>query len=235
MHSSIKAGIALSMALLSSACVPWARERPAYADLCRSEFEFTVPVPEGQTTLHLHAYLYDHAARWSDEPFQQGLHVDYPGERYARPEFYVQLIGYNQDRTRANRSGRGAAPIPMLLDSRQAFITFEDGSRLKARPEVYVSDNKVYDYPRVHPKLARPSPYDINSDEVHRHIPRITNDKRYGSAYVIFQTDQFKAESKWTIHLGTLQVQDQTLQIPTLELCYHPVKKWIGIEPLMRP
>jgi hypothetical protein len=25
------------------------------------------------------------------------------------------------------------------------------------------------------------------------------------------------------------------LEIPQLKLCYHPVRKWIGIEPLMRP
>lgn len=220
---------------LTSACVPFSRERAAYADLCNSTFEFKVPGPQGQTSILLHAYLYDHAARWSDQPFQQVLHVQYPGEKYPRAEFYVQLIAYNKDRQRPTR-GRGGVPaVPILYDSRQASITFEDGSRLAARPEVYVGDNEVYDYPRVDPRNARPSPYDINSDEVHRLIPRITNDKHYGSAYVIFQTDAFKADSKWTINLGTLQVQGKTLPIPPLELCYQPVKKWIGIEPLMRP
>ena len=86
----------------------------------------------------------------------------------------------------------------------------------------------------VYAPAARPSPYDINSYEVQRNIPKMTN-KRYGSAYVIFQTDKFDADSKWTIHLGALEVQGQKLPIPPLELCYHPVKKWMGIEPLMRP
>lgn len=219
-----------------TACVPWQRERPAYADLCQSEFQFKVPGPQGESTLYLETYLYDHAAQWSDRPVEQALHVEYPGEKYARREFYVQLIAYNKNRQRPSTgSNHGEPPIPILYDSRQAYITFEDGSRLQARPELYLGINKTYDYPLVYPPSARPSPYDINSDEVHRNIPKITNNKRYGSAYVIFQTDKFDADSQWTIHLGALEVQGQKLPIPPLQLCYQPVKKWIGIEPLMRP
>lgn len=219
-----------------AACVPWQRERPAYADLCQSAFEFKAVGPKGETTLHLETYLYDHAARWSDQPFQQVLHVQYPGEQYKRAEFYVQLIAYNEDRRRTtSTSSGGEAPIPMLYDSRQAYITFEDGSQLKARPEVYVGSNETYDYPWKDERDARPSPYDINSDEVHRLIPKITNNTRYGSTYVIFPTDKFAPDSKWTIHLGELQVQGRRIEIPPLELCHHPVKRWIGIEPLMRP
>ncbi|USS54124.1 hypothetical protein NG836_20235 [Pseudomonas kermanshahensis] len=172
----------LAVATLA-ACVPWKRERPAYADLCQSEFHFKVPGPQGETTLYLETYLYDHAAHWSDRPIEQVLHVEYPGEKYARREFYVQLIAYNKNRQRpSSSSNRGEPPIPVLYDSRQAYITFEDGSRLQARPEVYLGIDKTYDYPIVYPTAARPSPYDINSDEVHRNIPKITNNKRYGSA-----------------------------------------------------
>ncbi|UVL05755.1 hypothetical protein [Pseudomonas sp. B21-047] len=225
----------LAMTTLA-ACVPWKRERAAYADLCQSEFQYKLPGPQGETTLYLETYLYDHAAQWSDRPFSQGLHVNYPGEKYSRPEFYVQLIAYNKNRQRpSSTSNRGEPPIPILYDSRQAYITVEDGSRLNARPEVYLGIDKTYDFPLVYPSSARPSPYDINSDEVHRNIPKITNNKRYGSAYVIFQTDKFNADAKWTIHLGALEAQGRKLPIPPIELCYHPVKKWIGIEPLMRP
>jgi len=219
-----------------TACVPWKRERAAYADLCESEFQFKVPGPQGETTLYLETYLYDHAALWGEKAYEQALYVQYPGEKYSRQEFYVQLVAYNKDRQRPSTdSRRGEPPIPVLYDSRQAYITFEDGSRLNARSEVYVGVNETYDFPFVNEKTARPSPYDINSDEVHRMIPRMTNNKRYGSAYVIFQTDKFDADSKWTIHLGALDVQGRKVQIPPLRLCYHPVKKWIGIEPLMRP
>lgn len=215
---------------------PWKRERAAYADLCESEFQFKVPGPQGETTLYLETYLYDHAAQWGEKRYEQGLHVQYPGEEYPRPEFFVQMIAYNKDRQRPSTdSKRGEPPIPVLYDSRQAYIIFEDGSRLNARPEVYVGLNDVYDYPSVNERAARPSPYDINSDEVHRMIPKLTNNKRYGSAYVIFQTDKLNADSKWTIHLGSLQVQGRTVAIPPLQLCYHPAKKWIGIEPLMKP
>ncbi|HDS1735407.1 hypothetical protein [Pseudomonas sp. BP8] len=219
-----------------AACVPWKRERPAYADLCQSEFQFQVPGPQGEKTVYLEAYLYDHAAQWSDRPFAQSLYVDYPGEGHAQHEFYVQLIAYNKNRQLPSTSAKGGEPaIPIVFDSRQAYITFEDGSRLQARPAVYLGIDKSYDFPLVYPSSARPSPYDINSDEVHRNIPKITNNKRYGSAYVIFQTDRFNANAKWTIHLGALEVQGQKLPIPPIKLCYQPVKKWIGIEPLMRP
>lgn len=46
-----------------TACLPWKRERVAYADLCESEFQFKVPGPQGETTLYLETYLYDHAAQ----------------------------------------------------------------------------------------------------------------------------------------------------------------------------
>ncbi|MDM3889959.1 hypothetical protein LU686_005105 [Pseudomonas juntendi] len=219
-----------------TACLPWKRERAAYADLCESEFQFKVPGPQGETTLYLETYLYDHAAQWGEKRYEQGLHVRYPGEEYPRPEFFVQMIAYNKDRQRPSTDSKhGEPPIPVLYDSRQAYIIFEDGSRLNARPEVYVGRNDIYDYPSVNERAARPSPYDINSDEVHRMIPKLTNNKRYGSAYVIFQTDKLNADSKWTIHLGSLQVQGRAVAIPPLQLCYHPAKKWIGIEPLMKP
>ncbi|WP_455887138.1 hypothetical protein [Pseudomonas rustica] len=219
-----------------TACVPWKRERAAYADLCESEFQFNVPGPQGETTLYLETYLYDHAAQWGEKRYEQGLHVQYPGEKYLRPEFFVQMIAHNKDRQRPSTdSKRGQPAIPVLYDSRQAYITFEDGTRLSARPEVYVGMDKIYDFPLVNEQSARPSPYDINSDEVHRMIPKITNNKRYGSAYVIFQTDKLNADSKWTINMGSLQVQGRNVEIPPLQLCYHPVKRWIGIEPLMKP
>ncbi|MBK5005317.1 hypothetical protein [Pseudomonas sp. S32] len=233
-----RASITLLMLAVTSltACVPWQRERAAYADLCESEFQFKVSGPQGETTVYLETYLYDHAARWRDQPYEQGLHVEYPGERYKQPEFYVQMIAYNQDRARpSSGSTRGVPPVPVLYDSRQAYITFADGTRLNARPEVYVGSDDIHDFPSLTEQSARPSPYDINSDEVHRLIPKLTNNKRYGSAYVIFQTNQFNADSRWTIHLGSLQVGGQTLAIPPQKLCYHPVKKWIGIEPLLRP
>jgi len=232
----IKSLSLLLAAATLAACVPWKRERAAYADLCQSEFQFKVPGPKGESTLYLETYLYDHAALWGEKRYEQALYVQYPGEKYPRPEFYVQLIAYNKDRQRpSTNSSGGEPPIPIVYDSRQAYITFEDGSRLKARPELYLGINETYDFPVVYAPAARPSPYDINSDEVQRNIPKMTNNKRYGSAYVIFQTDKFDADSKWTIHLGALEVQGQKLPIPPLELCYHPVKKWMGIEPLMRP
>jgi hypothetical protein len=47
------------------------------------------------------------------------------GEEYPRPEFFVQMIAYNKDRQRPSTdSKRGEAPIPVLYDSRQAYITF---------------------------------------------------------------------------------------------------------------
>lgn len=215
-------------------CVPWARERPAYADLCESEFKFTVPSSGTEKTLVLRAYLYDHDAQWSDEPFQQLYSVSYPGEKYPQPEFYVQLIAYEKSARRLFSSGRYTPTLPIVFDSRNAYVTFEDGTKLVARPEIHLGA-LTYDYPLEGALYSRASPYNINSAEVHGRIPKVTNDRRHGSVYVIFKTSAFTADSKWTIHLGALEVAGQKLDIPKLELCYHPVKKWIGIEPLMRP
>lgn len=232
----LRASLLVLFAASLSACLPWPRERAAYADLCKTDYQFEVEGPQGKNSIILKTYLYDYPSRWSDQPFNQGLHVNYPGQEYSTPEFYVQLIAYNKGRQRVARPQSGAAPVPILYDSRQAYITFEDGSRLNARPDIYLSGDKaIYDFPRVNEDFARPSPYNINSDEVHRSIPKITNNKSYGSAYVVFKTADFNADSKWTIHLGTLEVEGQAVQIPPLNLCNHPVKKWIGIEPLMRP
>ena len=52
---------------------------------------------------------------------------------------------------------------------------------------------------------------------------------------MISQADKLNADSKWTIHPGSLQVQGRKVEVPPLQLCYHPVKKWIGIEPLVKP
>ncbi|KQB54713.1 hypothetical protein AQS70_21045 [Pseudomonas endophytica] len=230
-ENSLKATLLALFAASLGACVPWPRERPAYADLCQSEFEFKVP---GETVV-LEAYLYDHAALWSDRPVTQALHTQLPGEKVSRKQFYVQLITYNKGRQRPTSSSHGEAPVPILYDSRQAYITFEDGSQLKANPNLYLGDDETYDYPLVNQPHTRPSPYNINSDEVHRRVPRITNNSRYGSVYLIFPTEDFNAQSAWTIHLGALDINGQKVDIPPLKLCHQPVKKWIGIEPLMRP
>jgi hypothetical protein len=230
----IRAAVPLLATVWVTGCVPWTRERPAYADLCESGFEFHVSSSGIDKTIVLHAYLYDHAAQWSDEPFQQLYSVSYPGEKYPQPEFYVQLIAYEKSARRFFNSGRYKPTLPIVFDSRKAYVTFEDGTRLVARSEIHLGA-LTYDYPVEGAQYSRESPYDINSTEVHGRIPKVTNDKRHGSVYVIFKTSAFTADSKWTIQLGTLEVAGQSLEIPKLELCYHPVKKWIGIEPLMRP
>ncbi|MGK9173477.1 hypothetical protein KXR87_09615 [Yokenella regensburgei] len=123
-----------------------------------------------------------------------------------------------------------------MLDSRQAYIDFGDGQRLAARPEIFSGTTFFpYDFPEDDLKHAWPSPYDINSDEVHRNVPRITNNDDYGSAYVVFKVYNQLANTKWTIHLGELEAGGQKISVPPLKLCYQPTLKWIGIEPLMRP
>lgn len=222
----------LVMATAITGCIPWTRERPAYADLCETKFQFKVPGPGSGRTIVLRTYLYDYDAQWSDEPFEQLYSVKYPDEKYPQPEFYVQLIAFEKGSQGLFSSE--TLDTPIIYDSRQAYITFEDGSRLGARPEIHLG-SLTYDYPLEDEKYSRQSPYNINSDEVRRRIPKITNDSHHGSVYVIFKTSAFNANAKWKINLGTLKVENHQVEIPQLELCYHPVKKWIGIEPLMRP
>ena len=52
---------------------------------------------------------------------------------------------------------------------------------------------------------------------------------------VAFNTPDFNADAKWTINLGTLEIEGQSVTVAPLTLCHHPKKSWIGIEPLMRP
>jgi len=222
----------LLAATVVTGCIPWSRERPAYADLCQTQFQFKVPGPNAERTIVLRTYLYDYDAQWSDEPFEQLYSVKYPGEKYPKPEFYVQLIAY--EKSSHGLFNTETLNTPIIYDSRQAYVTFEDGSRLGARPELHLG-SLTYDYPLEDARYSRESPYNINSDEVRRRIPKITNDSHHGSVYVIFKTDAFNADSKWKINLGALEIESHKVQIPQLELCYHPVKKWIGIEPLMRP
>ncbi|MGL4719513.1 MAG: hypothetical protein ACRCXO_10480 [Kluyvera intermedia] len=149
----------------------------------------------------------------------------------------MQLIAYNKGRQRPSRPGsKGQPAVPIIIDTRQAYIDLGDGHRQNARPEVYLGTTSFpYDFPEDNAKYARPSPYDINSDEVHRNVPRITNNDDYGSAYVVFKIYDGYANAKWTVHLGELEVDGVKVAVPALKLCYQPTLKWVGIEPLMRP
>ena len=76
----------------------------------------------------------------------------------------MQLIAYDENLQQpASDSTRGEAPIPVLYDSRQAYVTFAGGLRLSARPQLYVGFDKIYDFPSLNEASARQSPYDINS------------------------------------------------------------------------
>lgn len=222
----------LIVSSLISGCIPWSRERPAYADLCETRFEFQLPGRHAEKTIVLRTYLYDYDAQWSDEPFQQLYSVQYVGEKYPKPEFYVQLVAY--EKNKSGLFGAKKSVTPIIYDAREAYITSDNGAQLKARPEIHLG-SLTYDYPLEGEEYVRASPYDINSAEVQNRIPKITNEKHHGSAYVIFKTSEFNANSNWRINLGSLLVDGHRMEIPQLKLCYHPVKKWIGIEPLMRP
>lgn len=236
-HLSWSGLVALSVALLAG-CIPYPRKRPGYIDLCQSEYIFTVSSPNGKQEIVLETYLYDHGMPGNYMPDKRSSftipHVQGPE---ARPEFYVQLIAYNKGRQRPSRPGTTGLPaVPILIDTRNAYIDMGDGKRLNARPEIYLGTTSFpYDFPEDKQGYARPSPYDINSDEVHRNVPRITNNDHYGSAYVVFKIYDGNANTKWSVNLGDLDVDGVKVAVPALKLCYQPTLTWIGIEPLMRP
>ncbi|MCS5516095.1 hypothetical protein NWF32_16295 [Pseudomonas qingdaonensis] len=118
--------LALALSALLVACVPYPRERPAYADLCESRQVFEVPTAHGVKTFYLYTYLYDHALMWRDRPYTQGYFSVPHGS--PQREFYVQVIGFNKNRQQPLKPGSGEAPIPMLYDSRKAYLTFEMAS-----------------------------------------------------------------------------------------------------------
>ncbi|WP_234012858.1 hypothetical protein [Cronobacter dublinensis] len=235
----LKGGVVATLAVtLLGGCIPYPRERPGYIDLCKSEYEFSIDSPGGKKSIVIETWLYDHAIPGDYMPEKQGHftlpHVQGPE---ARPEFYVQLVAYNKGRQRPSRPGsKGQPPVPVMLDTRKAYLDLGNGKRISARPEVFLGTTSFpYDFPEDNVKYARPSPYDINSDEVHRNVPRITNNDDYGSAYVVFKIYREDANVKWTIYPGELESEGQKIPLPALKLCWQPTLKWIGIEPLMRP
>lgn len=227
--------VALIVTLLGG-CIPYPRERQGYIDLCQSDYTFNVDSPSGKQKIVLKTYLYDHAIpvinmsrKRSPQSYETGPE--------AISEFYVQLIAYNQGRQRPSRPGsKGLPPVSIMLDTRKAYIDEGDGKLISARPEVFLgTKTRPYDFPGrdgEHPRRA--SPYNINSDEVHRNVPRITNNHDYGSVYEVFKISDKYANTQWTIYLGEFNIEGQKVTVPPLKLCYHPKKKWIGIEPLMR-
>lgn len=236
-HLSCAGMVVLGVTLLSG-CIPYPRERPGYIDLCESEHTFSVDSPTGKQDIVLETYLYDHDIPGNYLSEKRGYFtIPYVQGPEAEPEFYVQLIAYNKGRQRPSRPGsKGLPAVPIMLDARQAYIDMGDGKRFSARPEIFLGTTSFpYDFPEDNMAYARPSPYDINSDEVHRNVPRITNNDDYGSAYVVFKIYYKYANTKWAIHLGELDVAGQKVAVPPLKLCYQPTRKWIGIEPLMRP
>ncbi len=236
-HFKWGGAVTLAVTLLGG-CVPYPRERPAYIDLCESAHKFSVDSRSGKQEIILESYLYDHAIPGQYVP-EKRASFTLPNVKgpEAEPEFYVQLIAYNKGRQRPSRSeSKGVPPVPIMLDTRQAYIDLGDGKRLAARPDVFLGTTSYpYDFPEDNMKYARPSPYDINSDEVHRNVPRITNNDDYGSAYVVFKIYNKYQNTQWTIHLGDLEVDGQKVAVPPLKLCYQQTVKWIGVEPLMRP
>lgn len=235
-HLKWGGGLTLAVTLLSG-CIPYPREQPGYIELCESEHTFSVNSPEGKREIVLETYLYDHAIPGRYVPAKRSSFTipNVQGPE-ARPEFYVQLIAYNTGRQRPSRPGsKGRPAVPIMLDARKAYIDLGDGKRLNARPEIFLNTTSFpYDFPEDQMEYSRPSPYDINSDEVHRNVPRITNNDDYGSAYVVFKIYNKYANEKWAIHLGELKIAGQKITVPPLKLCYQPTLKWIGIEPLMR-
>lgn len=231
-------GVIAFSAMLLGGCIPYPKERPGYIDLCESEHKFTVDTPNGKQEIVLETYLYDHGIPGRYVPAKRGsFTIPRASGPEARPEFYVQLIAYNKGRQRPSRPGsQGQPAVPIIIDTRKAYIDQGDEKKLYARPEIYLGTTSFpYDFPEDDKKYARPSPYDINSDEVHRNVPRITNNDEYGSAYVVFKVYYANANTKWTIHLDNLDVDGVKVAVPALKLCYQPTLKWIGIEPLMRP
>lgn len=236
-HLQWSGAVVLVVTLLGG-CIPYPRERPGYIDLCESRHQFRIDSPRGKQEIVLETYLYDHAIPGRYVPAKRG-HFTLPNVKGpdARPEFYVQLIAYNKGRQRPSHPGsKGQPPIPIMLDARKAYIDLGDGKRLSARPEIFSGTTSFpYDFPDDNRDNAKASPYDINSDEVHRNVPRITNNDDYGSAYVVFNVYYKYANPQWSIHLGELEVEGQKIAVPPLKLCYQPTLTWIGIEPLMRP
>ncbi|MBJ2134279.1 hypothetical protein [Proteus terrae] len=97
-------------------------------------------------------------------------------------------------------------------------------NRIQSQGKLSHVGDLIYDHPISCLNYAHPSLCDINSDEVHRRIPKITNNSNDGSVYVVFNTSDFNANSKWTIHLDEITVNGEKITSPPLEFCYHPTK-----------
>ncbi|MBP6562088.1 MAG: hypothetical protein KA214_01290 [Neisseriaceae bacterium] len=229
--------LALAVALLSG-CIPYDRHRPAYADLCQKQAQRYTVVSEGKThEFTLYGYLYNPKMFWSDDVYKQSQFSIKPrlaNGWLASREFYVSLVLV------ANNQPQGATPLPVYYDARQATVTVNDGRRIGAYPQLFLSTNT--DTPVASLDYSRPSPVNLNDPELnslrHKKIHTVQIHKGHGAVAVVFPVSElgvrFDAEAKWQIYLGDLTIMGQAYPIHELSTCHVPAKRWIGIEPLMR-
>lgn len=83
-------------------------------------------------------------------------------------------------------------------------------------------------------KYARMSPYDINSDEVHRLISHLSNNDDESSVNVVFKTWNERVSGRMDGLLGRTRCRRSDNPPSASYALLQPTKIWIGIDPLMR-
>jgi len=229
-----------SISVLLSACIPYGRSRPAYADLCsKKPAIFTITENGQQRIFELYPYLYNSKMFWSDQRIEQAhftIKPDLPPHGWrSPPEFYVTLILLEKHQTEQK------VHIPVYYDASQATVTMNDGRVVKAYPELFLSTRS--DTPIESEKSRKAGWIDLHGPELNAYTIRADKARQIhrgvSSANVVFPVSdinvKFDADAQWKIHLGKVKILNQDYAIPDLATCHIPEKKWIGIEPLMRP
>jgi len=230
----------IGLPLLLSACIPYGRSRPAYADLCDKKPDiYTITENGKQRTFELHRYLYNTKRFWSDERIEQSHFTIKPNipphDWKAPPEFYVTLILIEKHKEEQ------ASHLPVYYDASQASVTMNDGRVLKAYPELFLSTR--WDTPMEAPQFRKIGLVDLNDSKLNLYTDKESRARQIhkgsGSVNVVFPISdidrKFDADAKWTVHLGSIKILDQHYAISDLKTCHISEKKWVGIEPLMRP
>ncbi len=234
--------------LLLSACVPGSHTIPAHSDICQPSYEFKA----GGETFVARYYLYNRKlALVHDYPEQFSFSLKPPikesikfGDKYVDSyhsqgqDFYVSLLV--EQKSWSNRSPK----IPVYYQSQGATLTARTPSgtkTIKAYPKLILSS-----------KLDTPNEFDMayrvggqiniqdpSMDKTPSSKKTVRLKKGYVPVHVAFPTSDYglklSPQSDWSINMGQLMVNGQTITLPTLRLCPTGDDKRFRIIPLMRP
>lgn len=201
---NLKRLLILASPILLNACT--IHQADSHARICfdREADDFTLTVPDKNGYLKPVTFTIVSDISNRDQPINEST-------------FWLRMTGYNRGRkwhTRHSGWESGDEGIPMFYSTKYTYVEKEDGTRVRAAPTIYRTADPDTSQP------GRPfekNLIDINTDELqyNRH-----GNVTYGNVYIHFDTPPPAPQSKWTIHLGKIQIGDELIDIEPRETCF---------------